>query len=82
MSERVRKRQKERGRVDVDGWAVQMERDMRRAKVQHRAQTIIAAPVWSNTDGSLHSLKEPGKNKGPLPEWRSIHFHYGPRSVF
>lgn len=71
MSERVRKRQKERGRVDVDGWAVQMEWDMRRAKVQHRAQTITAALVWPNTDGSLYSLKQPGRNN----------FHYGPRSV-
>jgi len=36
MSEQVSKKQKERERVDIDGWAVQMERDERRAKVQHR----------------------------------------------
>lgn len=61
--------------MDIDGWAVQMERDMRRAKVQHRAQTITAAPVCgltqmdhstaSNSHEEIRAL--PRMKEHPLP---------------
>lgn len=69
------KRQEERGRVDIDGWAVQTERDTRCAKVQHRARAITAAAVCgltqmdrstaSNSDEEIRVL--PRIEEHPLP---------------
>lgn len=59
--------QEERGRVDIDGWAVQMERDMRRAKVQHGAQTITAAPVCGLTQMDRSTASNSHEEERALP---------------
>lgn len=78
------KRQEERGRVDIDGWAVQTERDTRCAKVQHRARAITAAAVCgltqmdrstaSNSHEEIRAL--PSQNRGASASITAPDLHF------